>query len=751
MDDLLRDFLTESNENLEQLDRDIVALERRPDDPTLIHGIFRTIHTIKGTCGFIGLDRLEAVAHAAESVLGALREDELSISDALITDVLAAVDVIKLILETLERTEQEPAGDDSVLIARLETWLRGERAHAPEPPAAPVVDRKVTPIHAMAAVPAPAANAATSASPARAAEPASPESPADATGEHRASVADSTLRVHVNLLDKLMTLVGELVLDRNRLIQLTAGQDDASVTSAVQHLNRVTSDLQEAVMKTRMQPIGGAWTKLPRLVRDLAQMSGKKLQLEMHGAETELDRQILQAITDPLTHMVRNSADHGVEMPDVRRAAGKPAHGTIRLNAYHEGGHVIIEVRDDGAGISVERVRKKAIDRGLLTRETADTLSDAQILRYIFEPGFSTAEKLTNVSGRGVGMDVVRTNIERIGGQVDLQSTPGQGAAVRVKIPLTLAIIPALVVLAAGQRYAIPQVNLLELVRVSGIAGEPGVEMLHGAPVYRLRGRLLPLVFLDGVLAARDTTEATGRVLNIVVLQAEGRAFGLVVDGLSDSEEIVVKPLGRHLQGIAAFAGTTIMGDGSVALILDVPGLARQARVVDDEHSREAAEQLQARGATTSANVRTMLVVQIGTRDRAAVELARVSRLEEFRPSNIEYSSGRAVAQYRGDIIPLIRLSEWFGHGTVEDLTSRDRFPVVVHSHHGRTVGLIVDRILDIVEQEVTVHRGRGGAGLLGTASIQGRVTDLLDLDRIIGESLAESEGGEVVELEAVA
>jgi two-component system chemotaxis sensor kinase CheA len=727
MDDLLREFLTESNENLQQLDQDLVALEQRSDDPALLHGIFRTIHTLKGTCGFLGLDRLEGVAHAAESVLDALRDGTLRVSDALITDVLAAVDTIKGILEALERTEQEPSGDDSALIARLERWM-----HAEAPSAASA------PPPASAAPEAPEAPSAPG-------DAALPDAAADVHAEGRASVADHTLRVHVDVLDTLMTLVGELVLDRNRLIQLTAQRDDAVVASAVQHLDRVTSDLQDAVMKTRMQPIGGAWTKLPRLVRDLSQQSGKPLRLETQGAETELDRQILQAIGDPLTHMIRNSADHGIESPEQRRAAGKPAQGTIHLTAFHEGGHVIIEVRDDGAGISVDRVRQKAVDRGLVSREAAAAMSDQQIFRFIFEPGFSTAEKVTNVSGRGVGMDVVRMNIERIGGSVSLDSTPGVGTTVRIKIPLTLAIIPALIVLAGGRRYAIPQVNLLELVRVSGRAGEPGVEMLHGAPVYRLRGRLLPLVFLGEVLGGtRPAIE--GAVLNIVVLQAEGRAFGLVVDGLRDTEEIVVKPLGRQVQGVAAFAGATIMGDGSVSLILDVPGLARQVRVVDDRQSRDAATRLEERIAAMR-DLRTLLVVQLGPRDRAAIELRQVSRLEEFAPSRLEYSQGGLVAQYRGEIIPVIGLSEWFGHpSTLSD--ERARVPVVIHQHQGRTVGLLVDRILDIVEQELTVQRGRGAPGLAGSAAVQGRVTDLLDLDHIIASQL-----GQVVPrmLEAVA
>src|SRR4051812_7616005 len=466
MDDLLRDFLTESNENLQQLDQDVVALEKNPGDSRLINGIFRTIHTIKGTCGFIGLVRLETIAHAAESVLSAVRDGTLSVSGSVISEVLRSVDVIKSLLAHLEKTSEEPVGDDSAIIARLNACLESK----PLPTTSIVVDAAAAPV----------------------------------VEDTRNTLGDSSVRVHVDLLDNLMMLVGELVLDRNRLTQLTANLDDSVFAAPVQHLSRVTTDLQEAVMKTRMQPIGGAWTKLPRIVRDLAQMSGKQISLDMVGAETELDRQILQAIADPLTHMIRNSADHGVEMPSARMAAGKPPMGTVRLKAYHEGGHVVIEVSDDGAGISVARVREKAIERGLVTREAAEQMHDNQIQRFIFEPGFSTAQKLTNVSGRGVGMDVVKTNIEKIGGQVELHSTEGQGTSVRIKIPLTLAIIPALIVTVAGQRYAIPQVNLLELVGLDGQEAKKNIEMLHGAPVYRLRGRLLQLVYLDKVLGVNQ-------------------------------------------------------------------------------------------------------------------------------------------------------------------------------------------------------------------------------------------------------
>ena len=405
MDDVLREFLTESNENLVRLEQDIIELERAPGDAALLNRILRTIHTIKGTCGFLGLERLEHVAHSGESVLVLVRDGKLAASPDLVTSVLACVDVIKEILATIATTGNEPAGDDTSLIASLEAWVNGE---PPVPLSGPVAP------------------------------------PTQAANDGRApgsEATDATLRVNVDLLDRLMSLVGELVLSRNQLIQLSSANEDSPYVAPVQRLDRVATDLQEAVMKTRMQPIGNAWGKLPRIVRDLAQETGKRIELELSGAATELDRQILQAIQDPLTHMVRNSADHGVESPAARRAAGKPETGRIRLNAYHESGHVLIDVSDDGAGLDAAKIRAKAVERGMLTREAAGSLTEAQSLRLIFEPGFSTAEKVTNVSGRGVGMDVVRSNIERIGGVVELSSRVGVGTTVRVRIPLTLAII----------------------------------------------------------------------------------------------------------------------------------------------------------------------------------------------------------------------------------------------------------------------------------------------------------------------
>ena len=400
MDDVLCEFITESNENLVRLEQDIVELERAPGNAALLNSIFRTIHTLKGTCGFFGLERLERVAHSGESVLVLLRDGKLDPSPELTTSVLACVDVVKEILATIEQTGSEPPGDDTSLIASLDAWV--SRQSPTRGLSTPTRPAALTPV-----------------SDARAQSTDAP---------------DATLRVNVRLLDRLMNLVGELVISRNQLMQLSSANEDSPYVAPVQRLNRVATELQEAVMKTRMQPIGNAWSKLPRMVRDLAQQTGKRIELEFSGAETELDRQILHAIQDPLTHMVRNSADHGVESPSARRAAGKPETGRIRLNAYHEGGHLLIEVSDDGAGLDAAKIRAKAVERGMLTCEAAASLNEAQSLRLIFEPGFSTAERVTNLSGRGVGMDVVRSSVERIGGVVELSSRVGVGTTVRVRI-----------------------------------------------------------------------------------------------------------------------------------------------------------------------------------------------------------------------------------------------------------------------------------------------------------------------------
>jgi two-component system chemotaxis sensor kinase CheA len=577
--------------------------------------------------------------------------------------------------------------------------------------------------------------------------PAPPETPAPADGpvEARApAVADSAIRVDVGLLDKLMTLVGELVLARNQIMQFSTSQEDAGFLGTVQRFNLLTTELQASVMKTRMQPIGNIWSKFPRVVRDLAVACGKQVRIDMEGQDTELDKTIVEAIRDPLTHLVRNAVDHGIEPPAERQARGKAAEGRLSLHASHEGGKVIIEIADDGGGIDPQRVRARAVQAKLVTPEQADRLSDRELVNLIFLPGFSTAERVTQFSGRGVGMDVVRTNVEKIGGTVDIDSRPGRGTTVRMKIPLTLAIIPALTITSGGDRYCIPQVSLLELVRLEGETAQRGIERIHGAPVYRLRGNLLPLVYLnrelqvEAVPGAADAAEVT-----IVVLQADDRQFGLVVDAIHDTEEIVVKPLQKQLKGISAFAGATIMGDGKVALILDVLGLAQRAHVVSAVRERALTEK--ATGAVSAAADRQTVLV-FATRDggRFAVPLALVARLEEFPRSAVERAGPMDVVQYRGEILPLIHVSRALrprhrparnGRPGARRQAAADAgatVQVVVYASQGQRVGLVVGSILDIVEETLVSRSPANRPGVLFTAVLQGRVTEFLDVEGLI-------------------
>ena len=553
MDDLLSEFLTETNESLATLDVELVKLEQNPDNPELIANIFRLVHTIKGTCGFLDLPRLEAIAHSGENILGKFRDGALTVSPSGVTLILQALDAIKDLLRQLERTETEPAGDDLDLIRRLDAFAAGNMTE-PEP--------KTAPAKASAEVVAPIEDVG------------APET-ADAKGCETAGAGQS-IRVRVDLLENLMTVVSELVLSRNQLLQMVRGLEDSDFAVPLQRLSNITTELQEGVMQTRMQPIGNAWAKLPRIVRDLAVELDKKIDLRLLGQDTELDRQVLELIKDPLTHMVRNSADHGMETPAERRAAGKREVGRITLNAFHEGGHIIIEISDDGRGIDVGRVKAKARSNGLLTAADLDGMSDRQIQQIIFKAGFSTVEAVTSVSGRGVGMDVVKTNIEKIGGTVDLRSEMGQGSCFTINIPLTLAIVSALIVGCRGERFAIPQLSVIELVRASTRNSDYKIETIGNTPVLRLRDRLLPLVYLDRVTKL-DKTDRSARSENFVVVTRVGATeFGIVVDRVFDTEEIVVKPVAPILRDLAIYSGSTILGDGGVIMILDPNGIVNR-------------------------------------------------------------------------------------------------------------------------------------------------------------------------------
>jgi two-component system chemotaxis sensor kinase CheA len=727
MDDqeVINEFLIESNENLARLDQEMVELEQRPKDAGLLASIFRTIHTIKGTCGFLGFAKLEAIAHLGESLLSRLREGDLDLTPELVTLVLQVVDATKRILVSIEATGAEGDENHDALVQRLQAACGTQAPAQAAPPAMP-------PAGTVPAEPAVSAARVESgpamAEPARETENTGAPAESESISQKGSTVADSTIRVDVGLLDKLMNLVGELVLTRNQILQFNARQEDTTLNTTSQRLNLITTELQEGVMKTRMQPIGVVWNKIPRLVRDLATASGKQIQLEMDGADTELDKTIIEAIKDPLTHVVRNCCDHGIEAPEVRLRKGKPATGKLSLRAFHEGGQVNIEITDDGAGVDLQRVKAKAVEKGLVRSDQVERMTEREVLGLIFLPGFSTAREVTSVSGRGVGMDVVKTNIEKIGGAADLVSRPGEGTTVKLKIPLTLAIIPGLVVKSGGDRFVIPQVSLLELIRLEENSDKSPIEWIHGTPVYRHRDRLLPITYLSQVLAHPATQNSDA--VNIVVLQAGDRQFGLVVDDIQDTQEIVVKPLGKQLKGLSCYAGATIMGDGRVALILDVLGIGQLSGVVQESHEQTKVDTQQ--GDRSDRDRQTFLLFRAGPFERLAVPLALVARLEEFAKSKIEHAGGRRVVQYRGKILSLVSLTSILEEVADDATELPDQVQVVVFGNGERTIGVLVDQILDIVQETVAVREPSQRKGMLGSAVIGGKVTDILDLQAII-------------------
>ena len=736
MDDLLTDFLTETSESLAELDTALVKLERTPNDEETLSLIFRMVHTIKGTCGFLGLSRLERVAHAAENVLGRVRDKVLKVTPENITTILAALDCIKQIVDALAATAQEPAGDDIALIAALDAAAEG-RVLAAAPAPAIVAPLNAAPLNAGPVSAEPEGSAPAIFTPPML-EPVTEAAAAEGSAGE-AQLGPQTIRVGVDVLEDLMTLVSELVLTRNQLLQLArmheAQSDEASgFTVPLQRLSHITSDLQEGVMKTRMQPIGNAWQKLPRLVRDLARDVDKRIELVMRGAETELDRQVLELIKDPLTHMVRNSADHGLEKSEARRAAGKPETGRITLNAYHEGGHIIIEVADDGTGLHVDRIRAKILSKGLVTEAELATISGADIQRFIFHAGFSTAAQVTAVSGRGVGMDVVKTNIEKIGGTIDLKSEPGRGTTFTIKIPLTLAIVSALIVEAGGERFAIPQISVVELVRARLNADEhdsttPVVEQIQGTPVLRLRDQLLPLVNLTDLLAlTRTTPKHAEHSAYVVVAQVGSALLGIIVDRVFDTEEIVVKPVAPILRHITMFSGNTILGDGSVIMILDPNGIARATGVAGSgggDRSRDRDNRNGALPSSPSSRNTAMLLFRAGGAEPKAVPLGLVARLEDLPRNKIETSGGQPVTQYRGRLMPLVAFT-----GAINP--DAERYAVLVFTdgdgNQERCMGLLVDEIIDVVEDHLNIELSGDRPGLLGTAVIAGRATDVIDI-----------------------
>jgi two-component system chemotaxis sensor kinase CheA len=778
MDDLLREFLTETSESLDTVDNQLVRFEQDPNNAKILDNIFRLVHTIKGTCGFLGLPRLEALAHAGETLMGKFR-DGMPVTAEAVTLILGSIDRIKDILGGLESTEAEPEGNDQDLIVQLhqmvERGMEAMSASAASAPVAPaplvqpasaqgslvpqILERELRPgevsldeleraFRETAAEPVPprapeiASPPASQVSPPpapapeqRAASPKGPKAAAkkvivevEATAEGD-RVANQSIRVNVDTLEHLMTMVSELVLTRNQLLEISRRNEDTEFKVPLQRLSNVTAELQEGVMKTRMQPIGNAWQKLPRIVRDLSGELHKQIELEMHGADTELDRQVLDLIKDPLTHMVRNSADHGLETPAERAAAGKPEQGTIRLSAYHEGGHIIICIADNGRGLNTERIKAKAVANGLVSEAELEKMTEAQIHKFIFAPGFSTAATVTSVSGRGVGMDVVRTNIDQIGGTIDIKSVAGEGSSVTIKIPLTLAIVSALIVEAGGDRFAIPQLAVVELVRARANS-EHRIERIKDTAVLRLRNKLLPLMHLKKLLKIDDGSSSDPENGFIVVTQVGSQTFGIVVDGVFHTEEIVVKPMSTKLRHIDMFSGNTILGDGAVIMIIDPNGIAK-ALGASGSSSHEIADENAAMRASAAEQLTSLLVFRAGSAQPKAVPLGLVTRLEEIAADKIELSNGRYMVQYREQLMPLVQMNG------VSVQTSGAQ-PILVFADEGRSMGLVVDEIIDIVEERLHIEVAGSGEGILGSAVIKGQATEVIDVGHFLPMAFAD-------------
>ncbi len=733
MDDLLREFVTETNESLDVVDVELVRFEQDPNNARILDNIFRLVHTIKGTCGFIGLPRLEALAHAAETLMGKFRDGLPATNDA-VTLILATIDRIKSILDSLEREQREPAGDDAELIADLERMVgrlaAPAEARADDPSTGQAQDQEQEPpSRAGEASPEDLERAfrETEADPVDVA--ANPSAEASAPDAETATIADKSadksvnpsIRVTLDTLEHLMTMVSELVLTRNQLMDIVRRHEDSEFKTPLQRLSNVTAELQEGVMKTRMQPIGNAWQKLPRIVRDLSNELGKPIEIEMHGAETELDRQVLDLIKDPLTHMVRNSADHGLETPAERRKLGKPERGSIRLSAHHEGGYIIIQIADDGRGLDTARIKAKAIAQGLATEAEIEKLTEAQIHKFIFAPGFSTASQVTSVSGRGVGMDVVRNNIDQIGGTIGVKSVAGAGLNFTIKIPLTLAIVAALIVEAGGERFAIPQLSVVELVRARK-GSEHRIERIKDTAVLRLRDKLLPLARLSHLLGAADGDVEDGF---IVVTQVGNQTFGIVVDAVFHTEEIVVKPLSSRLRHIALFSGNTILGDGAVIMIIDPNGVAQAFGAAAVSQMAGGGES-ERRPAGADQQATSLLVFRAGSSQLKAVPLALITRLEEIDARKIELSNGRHMVQYRGQLMPLVTLGD---HVRVREEGAQ---PLLVFSDGSRSMALVVDEIVDIVEDRLDVQVGSDNPGVLGSAIVKGQATEIVDVGHFL-------------------
>lgn len=747
MDEIIEEFLIESREGVDQLDRDLVLLEASPDHKDVIGRVFRTLHTIKGSCGFLDFKNLERVAHAGEGLLAKIRDGKAAVTPDVASALLTTIDAVRAMLEAITATSQDGTEEYAGLVAELKRLAEDAPAKTPSLPsplvvteAATILEKKPRERRAKKGRKEVPQTALLSLRPTEAAAPLAMTAPAEprpadvtASGAEIVSPKQAeTVRVDVQLLDRLMDLAGELVLTRNQVRSIQQGLESRQLASAAQRLNLVTAGLQEGIVLLRMQSVEHLFGKFPRLVRDTAKQCGKLASVELEGKDAELDRSLLEAIKDPLTHLIRNAVDHGIEPPERRRATGKAAEGTVTVRAVHAGGHVSIEISDDGAGIPLDRVRQKAVASGAISADRVARMTDAEATALIFLPGLSTASSVTSVSGRGVGMDVVKTNVERLGGTVEVETRLGTGTTFRLKLPLTLAIVPALIVEAAGERYALPQGHLQELVLVD--RRKQPLECVYDAPVFRLRDKLLPVVFLAEALELTSRESCLDKPKHhMAVLQVNGFSYGLVVDRVVDQQEVVVKPLSSQLEPISAFSACTILGDGRVVLIVDAAGVAQRSnvsRAPEIERSAEAALSASA----AALDLESFLL--LSERDvRVALPLDRITRLETVALSRIEHSGAREVLQHESEIIPLVRLKDLLLHAGPEDPPAARYLNVVVVATESGRIGIIVHEVLDVVELAMPARSVAGDALVRATMVVHGRVTDVWEVDTLLERS----------------
>ncbi len=743
--EIIDEFVAESRDHLADIETQLLAIEAggAAIDSELVNTVFRGIHSIKGAAGFFQFTKIQDLSHEMETVLNQIRNQEI-MPNAMITDsLLRAADTLRAMIEDLDHSNDV---DVSQHVVELQAAAAGQ------------LSEEAAPVSLIVEQPAPNATeaaaeqtidlvqkfvteAASETPPKVSASPAA-ETILEESGSPNVqaakipgtgAAAETNIRVSVRVLDHLMNLAGELVLARNQLLQTVGAKDRGNLDSISARLNQVTSEIQEAVMQTRLQVVETVFSKFPRMVRDLSNALGKQCDLVVEGEDVELDKSIIEAIGDPLTHLIRNAVDHGMERPEVRLKAGKPPRGRIVLKAFHQAGKVHLAVSDDGAGMDAARIKEEAISRGLITAEQAREMGDRESLRMIFHPGFSTAEKVTNVSGRGVGMDVVKTNIEKLGGTVDVNSQWGVGTTINITLPLTLAIIPSLIVRCGQRRFAIPQASILELVRVKASEAAERLQRVRDAEVLRLRGNLLPLIRLSTALglatlttekAAKESkqTAVAGNV-NVIVVESSHLRYGLIVNALHDSEEIVVKPLGQHIKDCRCFAGATILGDGQVALILDIGGLAMQTNLaVREEKERQEGGET----AATREDTHAMLLFTNNPQEQFAIPMGLISRLERIHGDQIDTVGGQEVLQYRGASLPLLSLEKFIKAAPREP---QSRLYVVVFRASQREIGLVAPQLTDIREVSTSIDTTTfREPGVIGSLVLDGRATRLLDL-----------------------